>query len=65
MICGPVGYRMPRIERIGMLVRRQEFLHLARIGQLDIAGDVRDEEAVLAHHLWQEHARVFTDAIRH
>ncbi len=60
-----VRHRMPRIERIRMLVGRQEFLHLSRIGQLDIGGDVRNEETVLADHLGQEHARVLTDSIGH
>jgi len=39
-------YRMPRIEWIRMLVRRQEFIYLPGVGQLDIARDVGDEEPV-------------------
>ncbi len=42
-----VRHRVPRIERVRMLVRRQELLHLSRVGQLDVGGDVRDEEPVL------------------
>ena len=53
----PVRHGMPRIERIRMLVRRQEFLHLPGVGQLAVGRDVRDEEAVLADHLRQQHAR--------
>ena len=46
-----VRHRMPRIERVRMLVGRQEFFHLARVGQIDLAGDMGDEETVLADHL--------------
>src|SRR5580692_13026027 len=62
---GAMRHRMPGIERIWMLVGWQEFLYLARIRQFDIRGDVRHEETVLAHHLWQEHPAVFADAITH
>ena len=56
---------MPGIKRVRMLVRRQEFLHLAGIGQVDVACDVRDEEAILADHLGQKHAGVLADAVGH
>ncbi len=62
---GAVRNGVARIERVGMLVGRQKFLHLAGIGQLDVGGDVRNEEAVLADHLWQEHAPILADAIGH
>ncbi len=60
-----VRNRAPRIERVGMLVWRQEFFHLAGIGQLHIRRDVRNEKAVLANHLRQQHSRIFADAIPH
>src|ERR1700721_1524744 len=54
---------MPRIERIRMLVRRQEFLHLPWVGQFHVTRDLCYEESVLANHLRQQNAWVFTDAI--
>src|SRR6266478_6598805 len=56
---------MPRIERVGMLVGRQEFLDLARVWQIDVTCDVRNKEAILTDHLGQEHARILTDSIGH
>jgi hypothetical protein len=55
---------MPRIERIRVLVGRQELFHLSGIRQLDVGRDVRHEEAILADHLRQQHARVLADAVR-
>src|SRR5215469_1323105 len=60
-----VRHRMSRVERVGMLVGRQELLDLAWVGQFDVRGDVRNKEAILADHLREEYARVFPDAIAH
>src|SRR5260370_40897471 len=38
---GAVRYRMARIERVRMLVRRQVVLHLRRGGQIDVANEMR------------------------
>src|ERR1700676_832905 len=55
-------HRMPRIERGRVFVRRQEFLYLGWVGQVDLAGDMSHEETILAHHLRQQYAPVLTDA---
>src|SRR5215469_6887517 len=60
-----VRHRMSRVERVGLLVGRQELLDLAWVGQFDVRGDVRNKEAILADHLREEYARVFPDAIAH
>src|ERR1700722_13422413 len=54
---------MPRIERIRMLIGRQKFFYLTSVGQFDIAGDMRNEESILANHLREKDARIFADAI--
>src|ERR1700757_1622624 len=43
---GAMRHRMPRIERIWMLVGWQEFLHLTWIRQFDVRRDVRYEKTV-------------------
>jgi hypothetical protein len=61
----PVRHRVPRVQRIRVLVRRQEFVHLPLVRQLHVGRDVRDEEAVLTHHLRQQDARVLANPERH
>ena len=56
-----VRQRTPRVQRERQLVRREELVHLLRRGHLHLARDVRDEVAVLHHHLRQQHARVLAD----
>ena len=55
--------RAPRVQRERQLVRGQELVDLFGRGHLHLARDVRDEVAVLHHHLRQQHPRVLADRV--
>ena len=58
-----VGHRVVRIQRMGQLVRRQELVRLRLLRDHHRAGDVRNEVAVLANELGQEHAMVLAHTV--